>query len=118
MTMEATGIVDELRRKGRYRLFDGVDYTLPPEERIEIRRQGLLADLYISGINAITEEGALSHIHCTIIVRNGKVMVKDNGSSCGTWVDDVKLAPNQETVVHRGHRIYLGSREQSFVLNS
>ena len=27
MTMEATGIVDELRRKGRYRLFDGVDYT-------------------------------------------------------------------------------------------
>ena len=59
MTMEATGIVDELRRKGRYRLFDGVDYTLPPEERIEIRRQGLLADLYISGINAITEEGAL-----------------------------------------------------------
>ena len=59
MTMEATGIVDELRREGRYRLFDGVDYTLPPEERIEIRRQGLLADLYISGINAITEEGAL-----------------------------------------------------------
>ena len=57
--MEATGIVDELRREGRYRLFDGVDYTLPPEERIEIRRQGLLADLYISGINAITEEGAL-----------------------------------------------------------
>ena len=41
MTMEATGIVDELRREGRYRLFDGVDYTLPPEERIEIRRQGL-----------------------------------------------------------------------------
>ena len=60
----------------------------------------------------------ISHIHCTIIVRNGKVMVKDNGSSCGTLVDDVKLAPNQETVVHRGHRIYLGSREQSFVLNS
>ena len=56
MTMEATGIVDELRREGRYRLFDGVDYTLPPEERIEIRRQGLLADLYISGINAITED--------------------------------------------------------------
>ena len=27
MTMEATGIVDELRREGRYRLFDGVDYT-------------------------------------------------------------------------------------------
>ena len=68
MTMEATGIVDELRREGRYRLFDGVDYTLPPEERIEIRRQGLLADLYISGINAITEEGALSvsYTHLTL----------------------------------------------------
>lgn len=59
MTMQSTGIVDELRRDERYRLFDGVDYTLPPAERLEIRRQGLLADLFITGINAVTEDGAL-----------------------------------------------------------
>ena len=60
----------------------------------------------------------VSHAHCTIIIRDGKVMIKDNGSSCGTWMDGVKLVPNQEVPCHRGHQIYLGSREQSFILNS
>ena len=59
MTMKATGIVDDLHRDGHYRLFDGFDPAMPRPQKIEIRRQGLLADLYISGINAITEEGAL-----------------------------------------------------------
>lgn len=59
MTMKATGIVDDLHRDGHYRLFDGFDPAMPRPQKLEIRRQGLLADLYISGINAITEEGAL-----------------------------------------------------------
>lgn len=60
----------------------------------------------------------VSHVHCTIIMMNGKVMVKDNGSTYGTWIDNAKLAPNEEVVIHRGHRIYLGSQEQSFILRS
>ena len=61
----------------------------------------------------------ISHVHCTVIVtKEGKVKVKDNGSTCGTWIDNMKLVPNEETILHRGHRIYLGSREQSFILRS
>ena len=59
MTMEATGIVEALRKDDRYRIYDTVNHALPREERLELRRQGLLADLFITGINAITEEGAL-----------------------------------------------------------
>lgn len=58
-TVEATGILDQIRRDDRYRLLDGFDRTMPRAERLEIRRQGLLCDLFISGVNALTQEGAL-----------------------------------------------------------
>ena len=57
--MKATGIVDDLHRDGHYRLFDGFDPAMPRPQKLEIRRQGLLADLFITGINAVTEDGAL-----------------------------------------------------------
>lgn len=61
----------------------------------------------------------VSHAHCTITVtEDGKVTVRDDGSRYGTWLDNTKLPPNEENVFHRGHRIYLGSREQSFILRS
>ena len=56
MTMKATGIVDDLHRDGHYRLFDGFDPAMPRPQKLEIRRQGLLADLFITGINAVTED--------------------------------------------------------------
>ena len=59
MTMKATGIVDDLPRDGHYRLFDGFDPAMPRPQKLAIRRQGLLADLFITGINAVTEDGAL-----------------------------------------------------------
>lgn len=59
VTMRATGIIDYLRGDDRYRVFDGFDPAMPRSERLEIRRQGLLADLFITGVNALTEDGAL-----------------------------------------------------------
>ena len=35
------------------------DPAMPRPQKLEIRRQGLLADLFITGINAVTEDGAL-----------------------------------------------------------
>ena len=58
MTMKATGIVDDLHRDGHYRLFDGFDPAMPRPQKLEIRRQGLLADLFITGITAVTKDGA------------------------------------------------------------
>lgn len=58
-TMRCTGVIDWLRRDRRYALIDGFDTSLPRDERIEIRRRGVLADLFITGVNAITAEGTL-----------------------------------------------------------
>lgn len=59
MTLRATGILDELRSDERYRFIDGFDPALPRPEQLEVRRQGLLADLFLTGINAVTLGGSL-----------------------------------------------------------
>lgn len=59
MTLRSTGILDYLRNDGRYRLLDGFDPAMSRPERLEIRRQSLLCDLFITGVNALTEDGRL-----------------------------------------------------------
>ena len=59
MTMRGTGIVEWLRSNGRLTLLDGFDASKPYEERLEIRRRALLSDLFITGVNAVTEQGTL-----------------------------------------------------------
>lgn len=58
-TLRATGILEWLRTDGRYRLLDGFDPAMPRPQRLEIRREALMADLFLTGINAVTTEGTL-----------------------------------------------------------
>lgn len=58
-TMRKTGIIDWLRENGDWKLLDGFDASMSRPERLEIRRQALMSDLFITGINAVTEEGTL-----------------------------------------------------------
>ena len=58
-TMHATGIVGWLRGDGRWKLLDGFDPAMSYPERLEIRRQALMSDLFITGVNAISMEGSL-----------------------------------------------------------
>ncbi len=57
-TMHATGIVGWLRGDGRWKLLDGFDPAMSYPERLEIRRQALMSDLFITGVNAISMEGS------------------------------------------------------------
>lgn len=59
LTMQATGILDWVRANDRFRLLDGFDPSLPRSERLEIRRQALLCDLFITGVNAVGGDGTL-----------------------------------------------------------
>lgn len=59
MTMRATGIIEWLRTDDRWTLLDGFDASMSRPERLEIRRQALLCDLFVTGINAVTEQGTL-----------------------------------------------------------
>lgn len=59
MTLRATGIVEELRNGSRYEFIDGFDPALPRPEQLEVRRKGLLADFFMTSVNAVTLGGSL-----------------------------------------------------------
>jgi L-lactate utilization protein LutB len=60
MTAVELGIQDRLAKEG-YKLIDR-DKAAGPQERLELMRQSLLCDTFISGSNAITEDGHLVNI--------------------------------------------------------
>jgi L-lactate utilization protein LutB len=61
-TMKEVGLLDSLQQ------VEGIDLLRPDErgismeEKLERRRQGLLVDLYITGTNAVTEDGWLVNL--------------------------------------------------------
>ncbi len=62
LTVHATGVLDVLRRDPGVRVIETFDDTVPRAEVIERRRQALLADLFLTGANAVTETGALVNL--------------------------------------------------------
>lgn len=62
MTVVETGLYDAIKSLSGVEIIDTYDNTLPMEERIERRRKALLSDLFITGTNAIVEEGQLVNL--------------------------------------------------------
>jgi len=61
VTVQEIGLLDALR-EGKYRLFDQYEAGISREENIRRRRQGLTADFFVTGSNAVTENGELVNI--------------------------------------------------------
>ena len=59
VTMDQIGL-SEVLHNGKYQLVDRD--AAPPEERRKLMRQGLLADYFISGANAVSEDGEIVNI--------------------------------------------------------
>lgn len=62
LTMLATGVADALRADSGIRWIDPFDLEVSAQERLERRRQALLADLFLTGSNAVTETGVLVNL--------------------------------------------------------
>jgi L-lactate utilization protein LutB len=62
MTFTSTGIYDAVKGLPDLQVLDAFDKSLAPEKALELRRQGLLVDLFISGTNAVTETGELVNL--------------------------------------------------------
>ena len=59
ISMRETGIIEWLQGNEQLKVLDGFDASMPYEQRLEIRHQALLSDLFITGVNAVTEQGTL-----------------------------------------------------------
>lgn len=62
MTLLNTGVVDWVRESPEFDVVDTFDKSLPKEEVYELRRQALLADVFLTGTNALTECGKLVNL--------------------------------------------------------
>lgn len=62
MTVRATGVLDALLQEAKLTILNPDDPALSREEKLELRRKALLADLYITGTNAIIETGQLVNL--------------------------------------------------------
>ena len=62
MTMRETGVLNDLLQDERFEVIETFDKTIPRGAVIERRRQALLADLFLSGSNAVTACGKLVNL--------------------------------------------------------
>jgi len=62
MTFLATGLYEEIKKMPGLEILDTYDRSKPPEENMELRRRSVLADLFITGTNALTEGGVLVNL--------------------------------------------------------
>lgn len=62
MSFVDTGLFHALRDREDLEVLNTFDKRLKPEEMLELRRQSLMVDLFITGTNAITEKGQLVNL--------------------------------------------------------
>ena len=62
MTFAKSGLYNSLKKSGAYTLLDTFDKSIPAADLYERRRQALLCDLFITGTNAVTEQGQLVNL--------------------------------------------------------
>lgn len=64
VTLHELGLYERIL-KGPYQSFNRFDSTLTGPQRLEVQRHALLADVFLSGTNAITSDGRLINIDGT-----------------------------------------------------
>lgn len=62
MTFVGTGIYDKLKDQKNFKVLDTYDKSLSNDEKTQLRREALLTDLFITGTNAVTEDGYLVNL--------------------------------------------------------
>ena len=60
VTMQEIGLMDEVK-SGKYQVIDR-DKAKDPAEKVELMRQSLLCDVYLTGSNAISQDGQLVNV--------------------------------------------------------
>ena len=62
MTFITTGLFDSIKDNPDLKVLNTFNKDLSPEDALELRRQALLVDLFITGTNAVTETGELVNL--------------------------------------------------------
>ena len=81
--------------------------SIPADRPLRIgREQG-------AGVLTLTSS-SVSRTHCELFIQNGRMIVRDLGSSNGTWLNGKRLESNRDASVKPGDRLEIGSKKERF----
>lgn len=68
-----------------------------------------------TGKHMLTLNGeGVSRVHCLLTLREGSIIVRDLGSSNGTWLNGKRLTSEQDTPISKGDVLAIGSPKERF----
>lgn len=98
MTLVASGLPAALAQTPGLTVIDTMDRTLSPEQAYERRRQALLVDLFLTGTNAVTEDGVLVNLD---MIGNRACAIAFGPKQAVVLVGRNKLVPDLTSAVQR-----------------
>ncbi len=98
MTFLATGIYETLKKAPQLEVLDTSDRSLSLEEIQDLRRRSILVDLFISGTNAITEEGVVVNLD---MLGNRVAAINFGAKNVIILAGRNKIVPDLETAMLR-----------------
>jgi len=98
LTHTQTGIYEALKTREDLTVLDTYDKSRSPADAYEIRRQALLSDLFITGTNAVTEDGTLVNLD---MIGNRVGAITFGPKHVIILVGRNKLVPDADAAFHR-----------------
>lgn len=98
MTLGSTGLLDKLGDLENLELLSPNAPGISVEEKLELRRQGLLVDLYLTGTNAVTEDGCLVNLD---MIGNRIAALTFGPKKVVVFVGRNKIVPDLESAMYR-----------------
>ena len=98
MTAKASGILDQLLTMETLQVIRPDEPNISNEDKLERRRQGLLVDLYISGTNAVTEDGQLVNLD---MIGNRVAAITFGPRKVVILIGRNKIVPDLESAMYR-----------------
>ncbi|TKB07574.1 lactate utilization protein [Desulforhopalus sp. IMCC35007] len=98
MTLKATGVLEAIAAVDGVEMIIPDDPKLSMEEKLERRRQGLLVDFYLTGTNALTEDGHLVNLD---MIGNRVAALTFGPKKVVVLIGRNKIVPDLESAMYR-----------------
>ncbi|PHR25890.1 MAG: lactate utilization protein [Desulfotalea sp.] len=98
MTLKSTGVLEAIAAMEGVEMIIPDDPKLSMEDKIERRRQGLLVDLYLTGTNALTEDGQLVNLD---MIGNRVAAIAFGPKKVVVLIGRNKIVADVETAMYR-----------------
>ena len=98
MTVNSAGIFDKLATMTELDVIRPDEPNITADEKMERRRQGLLVDMYVSGTNAVTEDGQLVNLD---MIGNRVGAITFGPKNVVVLIGRNKIVPDLESAMYR-----------------